>query len=318
MNRPTPMKHNVLQYLQARRAMGFQMSVVGTELMRFAAYADSIAHRGPITTELTLRWAASAKGCSRLYQARRVEMVRCLARYLSAYQPGTEIAPRKILGPAHRRTAPYLYTPEEITSLMHAAAQLPPRRGLRAKTYSTLIGLLACTGLRVGEALALRREHFSPAERLLLVEQTKFHKSRIVPLHSSAVAALQRYAAFRDAYCPRPLSRSFFLSEHGGPISGNVADWTFRKLRATLHQRQRSRSRPPRLSDLRHTFACRRLLQWYREGREVNHAIAWLSVYLGHVKVSDTYWYLNAVPELMRIVAERFEHFSTASRGESS
>ena len=317
MKRHQTMSGKVDEYVAYRRSMGYALSVTARELQRFAQHADSTGHHGPLTTELALSWARLAANRTPLYQARRVEMVRSFARYLAAFEPGTQIPPRGLLGPAHRRIQPYLYSEEEIAQLMDAAQSLPPNNGLRPKTYRTLLGLLASTGLRVCEALKLQRDDVDTTRDLLTVRQTKFHKSRIVPLHESVTAALDAYGEARDTYHPRAASTQFLLSERGTALLPSVVHYTFQKLRGNLNWGDHN-GRPPRLYDLRHTFACRRLLEWYRQGIDVNHAIVYLSAYLGHVKPSDTYWYLSGTPDLLAIAAERFERFSGNPSGGSS
>jgi integrase len=219
-----------------------------------------------------------------------------------------------LLGPAHRRIQPHIYDAHEIAGLMRAAGALTPNGGLRPMTYRTLLGLLAATGLRVCEALKLDRADADLVHHLLTVRETKFHKSRLVPIHESVTRALSAYSRFRDSYRPFPRSRCFFLSEQGTALLPSVVHYTFQKLRLNLSGGGPS-EKPPRLYDLRHTFACRRLLQWYREGADVHQAMLSLSTYLGHVKVSDTYWYLSGIPKLLSIAAQRFERFSNCQSG---
>ena len=173
-------------YLNARRKLGFQLHIEGGELLRFARYADSCGHRGALTTDLALRWAQEAKSSTGLYRARRLEVVRCFAKHQAAFDPETEIPPKGLLGPAHRRTQPYIFKQAEIIRLMTAALQLPPRHGLRGQTYEVLIGLLACTGLRISEALRLRRADVDLIAGVLSIRLTKFRKSRERPLPTSS------------------------------------------------------------------------------------------------------------------------------------
>jgi len=309
------MQERVEQYVSARRKLGYQMSVEGRELLRFARFADELDYRGPLSTEIALKWARAAHDCSSLYQARRLEVVRCLARYLSAIEPGTEIPPKGLLGSAHRRTQPHIYRPQEIAALMKAAATLDPKDGLRPMSYGTLIGLMACTGLRLCEALRLDCGDVDSKGDLLSIRQSKFRKSRLVPLHPSASRMLYRYATFRDRYICNPRCSRFLVSERGTALKPSVVHWTFSGLRRIAGVASSEGRREPRLYDLRHTFACRRLLQWYGEGRDVNQCINWLSTYLGHARVTDTYWYLSGVPELMSLAADRFERFAAREAG---
>jgi integrase len=300
-------------YLATRRRLGFQLRIEGGELQRFARFADASGHRGPVTVELALRWAQTAERSSRLYRARRIETVRCFARHQVLLEPATEIPPARILGPAHRRTQPHIYSQDEITRLLALAARLRSRKGLRARTYVAILSLLACTGLRISEALRLQLMDVDLDAGLLTVRETKFHKSRLVPLHASASAALRGYVAHRDRVQHRWPGASLFISEAGRRLAYTTVRTTFRELTDRVVARVPSRRRP-RLHDLRHTFACRCLLRWIREGVDVHERIAALSTYLGHAKVSDTYWYLTGVPELMAITASRFELFAHERR----
>jgi integrase len=311
MNRKKSFSEKVDEYISYRHNLGYSLHVEAGELRRFACYAERIGHHGPLTIELSLGWARSATNCTPLYQARRVEIVRTFARYLAAFEPGTQIPPRGLLGPAHRRSQPYIYSSEEILALMNAAAKLTPSGGLRPQTYKTLIGLLSSTGLRVCEALNLKRDEVDLSHHLLHVRRTKFYKSRLVPLHKSVGRALEAYAFKRDALHPAPLSNNFLLSERGTALLPSIVHYTFCKLRKTIAREDCSNTHP-RLYDLRHTFACRRILKWYQDGIDVQHAITYLSTYLGHVKPTDTYWYLTGIPDLMAIAARRFERFGGA------
>jgi integrase len=301
-------------YLAARRELGFQLRIEGGELLRFARYADGSGHRGPITTEIALRWAQTAEKATPLYRARRLEVVRCFAKYQAAIEPDTEIPPAKLLGPAHRRTQPHIYSEVQIRGLLRLAGALRSPRGLRARTYVSLFGLLASAGLRISEALHLRREDADLIAGVLTIRETKFHKSRLVPLHSSTTGALKAYVGARDRIQPGLDCTAFFVSEAGRALAYTTVRTVFRHLVDKIVRGRPTGTRRPRLHDLRHSFACRCLLRWLRDGVDVHERIAALSTYLGHAKVSDTYWYLTGVPELMAITAARFERFAAERR----
>jgi integrase len=178
-----------------------------------------------------------------------------------------------------------------------------------------LIGLLCCTGLRISEALKLRRADVDLGGATLTIRETKFRKSRLVPLHPTAVQTLGAYARFRDCCHPSPPTDAFLLSERGTPLAYTTVRITFGKLRAHLPSVPLSERRAPRIHDIRHSFACRRLLRWYAEGVELDHAVLALSTYLGHAQVSDTYWYLTGIPELLDLAATRFERFAAPDPG---
>ncbi|CAN5447511.1 tyrosine-type recombinase/integrase [soil metagenome] len=310
MSRSLTMTAKVKAYLAFRRGLGYQLHTEGQMLLGFAAFADARGHRGPLTTELALRWARATASTERLYWARRLEVVRCLARHLAVTEPGTEIPLRGLLGPAHRRTQPHVYTGAEIAGLMNAADRLGPPGGLRPHTHRTLIGLLAATGLRISEALHLNRRDADLPRGVLTIRQTKFRKTRLVPLHPTTTAALRAYSALRDRTVPRDPSDRFFVSNQGYALPYSTVRTVFRKLCDGL-QIEGTRRRP-RLHDLRHTFACRRVEAWSDAGTDLTHAIAALSVYLGHAKVTDTYWYLTATPDLLARAAARFEEMASA------
>lgn len=316
MKRVTTMSAKVEQYLEFRRGLGYRLKTEGQLLQQFGKFADACGHHGPLTVELALRWAQSAKGCDRLYWARRLEIVRCFARHLAVTEPGTQVPGRKLLGPAHRRTIPHIYTARELAGLLAAALRLCPADGLRPHTYFTLIGLLACTGLRISEALRLTPGDVDLVRGVLKVRETKFRKTRLVPLHPTAVAALRAYADNRARLLGDPWSDRFFLSDRGRELPYSTVRHTFRRLCASLGITGAPRRRP-RLHDLRHAFACRRVEQWYQTGVDLDHAISALSVYLGHTKVTDTYWYLTATPDLMALAAKRFESFVCTQRKET-
>lgn len=318
MSRATTMVMRVEAYLQARRQFGFQLRVEGGELLRFARYADGLGHRGPLTSELALRWAQDATMATPLYRARRLEVVRSFAKHQLAFEPKTEVPAAGLLGPAHRRTPPYIFSSQEIERLVSSARHLSSPRGLRARTYATLIGLLACTGLRISEALRLGRADVDLDSGVLSIRRTKFCKSRLVPLHPSARLALQRYVVRRDAIVPPIAGGTLFVSDSGHALPYRTVHWVMRRLLDKVVASDTSIGRRPRIHDIRHTFACRCLLRWYRAGADVDQHIAALSTYLGHAKVSDTYWYLTGVPELMAIAATRFERFGREGDGHAS
>jgi integrase len=301
------MTSQVEEYLLLRRGLGFSLEVEGSQLLAFARYAERMEHKGPITTELAVRWAKLPDRASPLGWARRLDMVRRYAKYRIATDPQTEIPPPGLLGPSYRRTEPHIYSNEEIAALMGAAARLKPTGGLRPLTYTTLFGLLASTGLRISEAIRLDRADVDLRVGVLTITETKFRKSRLVPLHPTTVTALKAYADQRDHSLPLKRTGRFFISDFGARLNYPTVCSTFVKLRRDLGWTNRNGRRLPRLHDLRHAFACRRLLSWYRDGADVDKKMPALSTYLGHVSVEGTYWYLTAAPDLMAVASSRFE-----------
>jgi integrase len=309
MNRWQNMQERVDAYLTTRRRLGYALHIEGQQLQRFARFADARGHGAAITVELALAWACASARSGPIGRARRLDVVRPLAKFCAPFEPQTQIPPVGALGPAHRRLTPHIYTDDEIGQLLAAAGNLPPTSGLRPASMQCLLGLLAATGLRVSEALHLQRDDVDLDRGVLCVRQTKFRKSRYVPLHPSASATLTEYAALRDRHLPLRREAAFFLLDAGCPLRYWHALHAFHRIRRQLGW-DRQPGRRPRLYDLRHTFACRRLLQWYREGVDVTWAVPLLSTYLGHVKVTDTYWYLTGIPALMAVAGERFERLA--------
>lgn len=306
-----PLSEALQEYLRLRRGLGFKLQEDGTALTQFVSFLEE---RGAthITTDLAVRWAVEPSNAQPTHWARRLTMVRFFAEYLSAEDPRTEVPPRKLLPCTYHRKPPYIYTDEQVLHLIEVSGQLPSTvsstTGLRARTYSTLFGLLAVTGMRISEALALTREDVDLTQGVITVRGSKFGKSRLVPLHPSSRRALQHYAQFRDRIYPRPKAASFLVCERGTRLGYWGVLRTFVRLSREIGLRGQADSHGPRMHDLRHRFAVVTLVRWYRAGVDVERHIQELSAFLGHVKVSDTYWYLSAVPELMQLAAARLQH----------
>lgn len=288
----------VCAYLAQRRALGFQLKIDGYHLLNFARYVDKMYHRGPLTRSLALRWACLPKQADRLYWAHRLDIVRTFARRLAASEPRTQVPPRHVLGPSHRRPCPHLYSPAQLQTLLVRAGALRGR--LRPHTWQTLLSLLACTGLRISEALRLKVQDVDWGQACLIIRESKCRKRRLVPLHPSAVKPLRAYARRRDQRFP--LTEWFFVSERGTPLAHKLVWGTFGQLRKGLRFHQR----PPRLHDLRHTMASRVLQRWQASPKGAANRILILARYLGHDHVEDTYWYLSALPQLLAQAAQQF------------
>jgi len=292
------------EYLAVRRALGFKLVGEGQLLAEFVAFIHA-AGRSTITTQTALAWARLPRSGSPNYLSRRLRAVRGFARYLHAQDPACEVPPTELLPASKYRPAPYLYRDQEVVALMAAARGLRPP--LRAATFETLIGLLACTGLRIGEAIRLDRDDIRPAHKVLTVRDSKFGKSREVLLHETTVRALTEYDERRDRLCPLAHDRSFFITTRGTRLAHPTVYQPFRALLEQAGVRHPSPSRRPRVHDLRHSFAVKTLLGWYRDGGDVAARMPLLSTYLGHVDPAATYWYLSAAPELLGLAAERLE-----------
>jgi integrase len=306
------MVEQVQEYLEFKRSCGYQLEAPGKELMLFARYAALVGHKGPLTTELVVRWAKLPQDADPRYWASRYDIVRRFAEYRFLFDPATEIPPKGLLGPSKRRLSPHIYSDGEMVVLLQAASQLAPTDGLHPRTYVTLFGLLISTGLRISEALNLSRQDADLETGVLTIKETKFRKSRLVPVHPSTLQALRRYSKFRDSYLSSAKSKMFFLAEKGTPLNYRGVLYVFLKLRRKLGWQEADNK--PRIHDFRHTFAVRRLLKWYEEGANLDQKILALSTYLGHAQVTDTYWYLSAVPELLAVVSKKFENFANKER----
>lgn len=305
----------VEDYLAMLRGLGFDVERHRWLLRDFVRFTDRIRYHGPITVDLAVRWAQSSCPGQPVRAERRLSVLRRFARHLISLDPATEIPPPGLLGRATGRNQPHIYSDAEISALLQGCSRLHPREGLRPSTYLAFFSLLASTGLRLSEACRLHRRDVDLREGLLTVRRGKFGKSRLVPLHPTAVEALTRYAARRDGFQDARRSEFFFRTDRASALTRAAVEMTFRCVRDRLGWAPHGRAGRPRIHDIRHTFAVRRLLRWYGEGADVNRKILALATYLGHAKVTDTYWYLSAVPELMAITARRFEHFARAQQG---
>lgn len=310
-----PVRKGLHQYLALRGRLGYELRDIRWALNQFVGFLEAQG-ASRITTELALRWATSPAGVQPATWAWRLAIVRRFAAWFSALEPRTEVPPQGLLPHRYRRRPPYIYSTRQIEQIVQAAAALPSSGGLRGRTYSTLFGLLAVTGMRISEAVSLDREDVNLAEGILFLRRTKFGKSRLVYVHPSTQAALRAYAEARNRFCPCPQNCAFFLLERGTRITKNIAEWTFAQVsrKVGLRPPGRSHGQGPRLHDLRHSFASRTLVNWYRAGLDVDQEIPKLASYLGHGSVQDTYWYIEAVPELLRLATQRLERRRTGGK----
>jgi integrase len=276
------------------------------ELRDFVEFVESHG-ASHITTELALRWAKRNQNAQPATWANRLAMIRPFAKWQSATDPRTEVPPKGLLPRRRCRKAPYIYTDREIEAIVHAAGALPSSKGLNSATFSTLFGLIAVTGMRVSEPLGLDRQDVDLTKGVLTIRRTKFRKSRLVSLHLSTADALKDYAQTRDKILPTVTTSSFFVSERGTRITKASADYTFAKVSQKIGLRPPAKrySRGPRLHDMRHRFAARTLIEWYRSGVDVEREMPKLAAYLGHTHINDTYWYIDAVPELLQLATLR-------------
>jgi integrase/recombinase XerD len=293
------------EYLAVRRALGFQLARQGALLLKFADQLDAAGVQ-VLTSEVAYSWAREAEHASVTWQSQRLSVVRGFARHLQGIDPRTEIPSFDLIPAKFRRAVPHLYTDTEIDRLMNATDDLTPV--LRAASYRTLIGLLAVTGMRVGEALGLDRPDIEEEHESILIRHGKGGKQRRIPVHPSTLDALAGYARLRDEHHPHPRTpESVFLTGRGTRPDYGTIYKGFAGLRAHAGLDDPGGSSPPRLHDLRHTFVLRTLLAWYRAGSDVEAQLPLLSAYLGHVDPVSTYWYFQAEPQLLALAAGRLE-----------
>ena len=302
----------VKDYLALRRGLGARLVGQGPLLLDFGRFLDRAACRGPITTELALRWAQAPRSTDPDQTARRLGAIRRFLRHRASFDPATEVPPPQLLGCGIRRRPPHIYSQAEVGALLQACKQLWPRHGLRPETYRTLFCLLLSSGLRISEALDLDDADVDLAAGVLTVRNGKFGKTRLVPLHPSAVGPLRRYVRHRNRLMPA--SSAFFRTEHHPRLSYSAVRMTFVAMRKRLGWTKLGRARKPRIHDMRHTCAVSCLVRWYREGIHPDRRIAHLATFLGHAEVGDTYWYLSAVPELTSLAAKLFERFASSAQ----
>ena len=306
-----PLREAVQEYLSMRRALGFKLQEAGQALVDFVAFMEK--HRASyITQRLALAWAQQPQDVLPAYWAQRLSYVRVFARHRSATDSRTQIPPPGLLPFQPKRARPYLYSDEEITSLLRAAQKMPCRyeRGeLRPWVYYCLFGLLSVSGLRLGEARNLELQDVDLKTGVLTIRGAKFGKTRLVPLHASTCQVLRNYITRRNRHwAGRPVSSFLFVSSWGNRLDGGDIHRTFYALSRQIGLRGPSDKRGPRLHDMRHRFATNTLVHWYRSNQDPERRLPILSAYLGHVHVADTQWYLSGSPELMREAMRRLEH----------
>jgi integrase len=296
----------LVEYLELRRSLGYKAQREAWLLSKFVSFVHA-KHRAFITTELALAWAKQPSDADPSWWASKLSVVRGFAKHVHLVDARHQVPPRDLLPRHYRRTPPSIYSPEEIVRLLRAARELQSRVSgceFRQATYETLLGLIAATGMRVGEAIRLECNDVDWSHQLIVIRESKFRKSREVVLHDTVICALRRYATRRDREHPRPQSAHFFVSLVGTKLVYNNVHHTFAKLLriAGIHREK------ARIHDLRHTFIVRTILRWHRESIDIDAHMPILSTYVGHRDPTSTYWYLSATPELMALVAGKLEH----------
>lgn len=311
------LRQDVEDYLATRRAMGFKVEGLSKLLRNFVSFCEA---RGALRVqdEIVLQWASTPikVPVSDALFARRMDAVRVFARFQHALDPATQVPPERLRRQRYQPKEPNVFDEAQVIAMLRAADTLTPR--FRAATWRTLIGLLATTGMRPGEACRLVLDDVDLATGLVRVVDTKFGKSRLVFLHPSTTTVLGHYLKIRAdrvgntaQACP-----ALFVNSRGGALDPDRLGVTFKQIAAAAGIPVRSGHRPPRLYDLRHTFAVTTLLTWYRQGRDVQEAMPLLTTWLGHANPASTYWYLHAVPELLAHATDRLEARADATTTE--
>jgi integrase/recombinase XerD len=296
------------EYVAIRRSLGFKLVGVANELRKFVTFAEGEGATH-ITVDLAVRWAKQSVNAQPSTWAARLRRVRRFAIWRTAIDPRTEVPPEGVFPQRYRRKPPYIYSNEEIQKVVEAGRALPSSTGLRGLTYSTIFGLISVTGMRVGETVALDREQVDLREGIIFIHRAKFGKSRLVPVHESTCEVLAEYARERDRIFPSARSPAFFVSRGGTRVTACGIQYNFARVSGQIGLRPPMKDcrhgHGPRLHDMRHRFAVLTLLDWYRAGIDVEREIPKLAAYLGHVHVNETYWYIEAVPELLELASRR-------------
>jgi integrase len=319
-----PFKSRVERFLVERHGLGFSARGEACILRSFARHLHEIGHCGPLTVEVMTDWARrdSHGSTDPVTWARRLKGLRTFVRWLQQFEPDTEVPDDTVFGRMPERKAPHIYSEQEVIDLLASARRLGPASRLRGVIFETLFGLIASTGLRISEALSLKNADVDLKTGMLSIHMTKFGKSRQVPVHPSTLEALRQYRLQRDlAGESYNDDTAFFVGSrgrlHGLPLGDRQVHRVFGELRQQLGWPNRGSHHAARIHDLRHTFVVRRIVQWHAQGVDIDQAMLSLSTYIGHAMVTNTYWYLSAVPELMALAAGRFEaYMSQAEAGD--
>lgn len=301
------LRHHLQEYLSIRRSLGYDLRTNERILRRFVEFVE--AENAPyVTTALFLRWQDGFGHAGRQTWAARLTMVRLFAQWLHGFDPGHEAPPRNLIPSRNRRVRPHIYNDQQIAAIIEASAKLPSIYGMRGLTCSTLFGLIAATGLRISEALNLDNDDVDLNAGVLRVRRGKNGRERLIPLAASVTTQLQSYAAERDRLLkltPKP----FFVNCEGRRFGDCSARYNFalacQSIGLRAAQQYGRHGRGPRIHDLRHSFAAKTMIDWYRTGKDAAQEMIKLTTYLGHTNPENTYWYIEAVPELPELASDR-------------
>jgi integrase len=308
----------VEEYISYKQALGYKIKIESEELRRFAAHTVAIGYNGSLSTDIAFQWVTLKPDYTRWYMARRMETIRTFAKYICVFDPLAQMPPKGMFGKCHGRTTPFIFTHEEICILMKASASLSAPDGLRCRTIPTTIGLLWSTGMHPNEACKLMDDDVDLNNGRITIRETKFSKIRILPINETTVSELRSYVKDRDTLRKDFSDQHFLLMTGGRRLELRNLEYALQVTRDHLLTDTKTwNRRKPRLYDIRHSFACNTLLRWLKSGINVDTKILYLSTYLGHVKVADTYWYLTGTPELMQYASGNFEKFFYRNGGTS-
>jgi integrase len=307
------LSEELARYLSIRRNLGFDLRTDERILRRFVQHAETVDVQY-VSIELFIGWRKAFGNANQSTWSRRLGIVRVFAQWLHGIDHHHEIPPHGLVPDRTQRSRPYIYSPEEIRDLIRLAGELPSVNGIRSLTYPVLFGLIAATGLRISEALSLDCSDVDLDAGVLTIRRGKLGKARLIPLSNTTVTQLGAYTKERDRLLERK-SQPFFVADRGERVSDCGARYNFAVISQSLGLRSKQRfykhGRGPRIHDLRHTFAVRTMISWYRSGLDPSREMIKLTTYLGHSHPGHTYWYIEAVPELLVLASERAEQSLT-------
>ncbi len=309
------LKTAVDKYIQLRQSLGYKLRCEKYILYDFVRYMKK-EKTDVITIDHAITWAKSRKNAKKARWSCRLSAVRCFSKYYKIIKSESQIIPDKILSFKYERKAPYIYTDKDVINILNACNSLYPKNPIGKYTYKTLLGLISVTGMRISEAIALQEDDINFKDKYITVNKSKFNKSRIIPVSDSVIKELKKYQKKRDNYLPEIKKSSFFISVKGGRPYYSTVQKDFRKIIDSAGLNPKVGGRRQRIHDFRHTLAVRVLLMWYRNGDNVSQKMPILSTYLGHVEPRDTYWYLSAVPELMKLTSQKLEIYLGGKKDE--
>lgn len=309
--------NQVEEYITYKRGLGYKIKIEADELRRFAAYTRDINYEDSLTVDIALKWVALKPEYSRWYMARRLETIRTFAQYICIFDSNAQMPQKGIFGKCHGKVTPYIFTEKEIYHLMEVASDLLSPDGLRSITIPTAIGLMWVTGMRPGEICNLMNEDVDLINSFITIKETKFSKSRILPIHETTILELEKYKKKRNKLRKDYSKQNFFIMTGGNKLVLRNFENAWQIIRVSLlADTQDWNRRPPRLYDIRHSFACNTILRWLQEGVNINNKILYLSTYLGHAKISHTYWYLTGTPEIISLLTNNFEEYFYGNGGD--